>query len=160
MNATYLLCVAQARLPVFYADLGVPDTVEGRFDLLILHVILVILRLKAYPLETQKLFDLLFADMDRNLREMGVSDMRLAKKMKPLFAAFYGRAKVYEEAIPAPATLALEEALARNLYASSSLEAKTIECMADYVRRASENLALQNPQNIKDGQLLFPKVRE
>jgi cytochrome b pre-mRNA-processing protein 3 len=154
IEAVYRACVTQARLPLFYAELHVPDTVEGRFDLLILHVLLVIRRLRDHTKETQELFDILFADMDKNLREMGVSDMRIGKKMKPLLEAFYGRAKIYEQAL-ATDDSQLTDALQRNIYGASSPSPVIIKRLANYARRANEELAAQNIDDILAGKLNF-----
>jgi cytochrome b pre-mRNA-processing protein 3 len=79
----YLLIVAKARQPYFYAELGVPDTVDGRFDMITLHAILVIEFIaqkgKAGKALSQQLFDEMFADMDRSLREMGAGDLAAPK---------------------------------------------------------------------------------
>ena len=158
VDTLYRACVGQARHPVFYTDLCVPDTVEGRFDLLILHIILLLQKLDGQGRQAQQLFDLLFADMDRNLREMGVSDMRIGKKIKPLLEAFYGRAQAYAQAL-ATMDAVLAEALSRNIYGMS---VPTEECLhlADYVRRLHTALAVAKRDAILTGQLSFPKVRE
>src|ERR1700761_176269 len=100
IDTLYAKAVAQARQPVFYAEREVPDTVDGRFDLLVLHVFLLLHRLgaegKATKSLNQGLFDLMFADMDRSLREMGVSDMSVGKRVKDMARAFYGRVDAYE----------------------------------------------------------------
>jgi len=153
----YGTCVAQARQPIFYADLHAPDTVYGRFDLLILHVLLVIQRLREHTKETQQLFDILFADMDKNLREMGVSDIRIAKKMKPLLSAFYGRAKVYEEAL-ATEDDKLAEALRRNIYGEAPATSDDVRRLTTYIRHAHTMLATQNTNDILAGKLSFPVV--
>ena len=96
----YRRLVRQARDPVFYLHLGVPDTPDGRFDMIILHAFLVIRRLKAEHERTvglaQAIFDLMFADMDQNLREMGVGDLGVSKRIKGMAEACYGRTVAYE----------------------------------------------------------------
>src|SRR5262245_48094906 len=95
----YAAAIAQARQPVFYAGLRVPDTVDGRFELVALHVFLILQRLKSEPEATpfaQALFDTMFADMDRNLREMGVGDLSVGKKVKAMAQGLYGRIAAYE----------------------------------------------------------------
>jgi len=153
----YRACVASARRPFFYSDLQVPDTVDGRFDLLILHVLLVIDRLIDYPAETQQLFDILFADMDKNLREMGVSDVSIAKKMKPMLAAFYGRAKAYEEALK-QGDAALAQVLRKNIYGKATPTDEDVVRLTAYVRSAHETLAVQNTQKLLNGTLSFPAL--
>ena len=122
-RAGYLLygaAVAAARAPVFYTDLGVPDTLDGRFDLVGLHVFLLIRRLRALPPPgadlAQAVFDAMFHDMDMNLREIGVGDMSIAKKVKQMWEAFHGRAAAYATALAAGDAVALEAALARNVW--------------------------------------------
>jgi len=157
IETLYRQCVAAARQPVFYRDWKAPDTLDGRFDLLILHVLLVIYRLQTHTRETQQLFDILFADMDKNLRQIGVSDIRIAKKMKPLLAAFYGRAKIYEQAL-ATEDSTLADALARNIYGNVEVAPENLSSLTAYVREARKILAAQKTEDILAGKLAFPKV--
>jgi cytochrome b pre-mRNA-processing protein 3 len=158
IEALYRACVAQARQPYFYAALNVPDSVDGRFDLLILHVILVIQRLSNHPAQTQQLFDILFADMDKNLREMGVSDISIAKKMKPMLAAFYGRAKIYEQALLAANDEPLYEALRRNIYSNAEIAPEIVDRLTSYVRSTYEMFKSQSADKIETGVLVFPTL--
>lgn len=91
----YQTVINQAREPGFYTRYGVPDTLDGRFDLLVLHTALVLLRLQKDRAESERfsqaLFDTLFVDLDQSLREIGVSDMSVGKKVKQMGKAFYGR---------------------------------------------------------------------
>jgi len=117
----YNQIVAQARQPAFYRDHGVPDSLDGRFDLIMLHAILVIRKLNQIGPEgeqmAQDLFDLIFADMDNNLREIGVGDLSVGKRVKAMAKAFYGRAEAYEKGLAAADGGAeLKAALTRNLY--------------------------------------------
>jgi len=120
--ALYGRLVAQARQPVFYTQLGAPDTVGGRFDMIALHAYIVMRRLKELGGPGGKLaqavFDAMFADMDRNLREMGVGDLRVGRQVKDLAKSFYGRIKAYDEGLVG-GTEALDAALVRNLYADA-----------------------------------------
>ena len=101
IEAIYGMIVTQAREPLFYRDLGVPDTVNGRFDLLVLHLWMVLRRLKPIEgaLACQALFDRFCDDMDANLREMGVGDLTVPKRMQAFGEAFYGRAAAYDLAL-------------------------------------------------------------
>ncbi len=125
----YGALVAQARDPWFYSELGVPDTVEGRFEMVALHGFLVLNRLKTarrhgLPLAEQlgqAIFDMMFADMDRNLREMGIGDLGIAKRVKALVKGFYGRIKAYEEGLAGTDGL-LAEALDRNVFAGAAAD--------------------------------------
>ena len=114
-HALYVEAVRQARQPSFYASCGVPDTLDGRFDLIVLHVFLVMRALAQAGETGQKVgsavLDVMFDDMDMNLREMGVGDLSVGKKVKAMARAYYGRAKAYGEALApdaAPGLLAVE----------------------------------------------------
>ncbi len=102
IGTIYGMIVTQAREPLFYRDLGVPDTVNGRFDLLLMHLWLVLRRLKSVEAGSdlsQQLFDHFCIDMDDNLREMGVGDLTVPKRMQAFGEAFYGRAAAYDLAL-------------------------------------------------------------
>lgn len=118
--ALYTEAVRAARSPWFYVRLGAPDTLDGRFDLVGLHVALLIRRLRTAPdpgpALAQAVFDAMFSDMDDNLREIGVSDLSVAGRMRAMWEAFHGRSKVYAEAIDSAYRPGLEAALARNIW--------------------------------------------
>jgi cytochrome b pre-mRNA-processing protein 3 len=112
--------VAASREPSLYREYGVPDTVMGRFESLGLHVILVLRRLRELPAPAdslaQDLVDRFFLDLDGSLRQIGIGDVSIPKKIKKLGQAFYGRADAYEKALAVDAAAhALETALARNV---------------------------------------------
>jgi cytochrome b pre-mRNA-processing protein 3 len=116
----YGAAVAAAREPIFYTRLGVPDTLDGRFDLVGLHVGLLIRHLRRKPAPgpalAQAVFDAMFNDMDVNLREMGVGDLSVGKRVRAMWEAFHGRASAYEAALDDPDPALLETALARNVW--------------------------------------------
>jgi cytochrome b pre-mRNA-processing protein 3 len=115
ISTLYGTIVAQARLPCFYRDYAVADTVNGRFDLLVLHLAAVLDRLAEDPALRdmgQALFDRFCHDMDHNLREMGVGDLSVPKEMQRMGEAFYGRAQAYRAALAAQGEEPLIEALA------------------------------------------------
>src|SRR6202040_2604538 len=117
IEAIYGMIVTQAREPLFYRDLGVPYTVKGRFDLLVLHLWMVLRRLKSIEGGmglSQALFDRFCADMDDNLREMGVGDLAVPKRMQAFGEAFYGRTAAYDLALTAGHE-ALAQALCKNI---------------------------------------------
>ena len=121
--ALYGAIVAQARSVGFYADYGVPDTVEGRFDLLVLHLVLLLHRLSHHEATRglgQGLFDAFCADLDANLREMGTGDLAVPKKMQAFAEAFYGRQAAYIAALESLDGQAFEKALARNIFAAGN----------------------------------------
>lgn len=153
------MIVAQARSPAFYRDFGVPDTVNGRFDMVVLHLGLVLARLRGSGAETeslaQGLFDLFCRDMDGNLREMGISDLKVPKQMKGIGEAVYGRLRAYDEALAAPGLEALEKLVIRNLqdgmpgsaptHPKGSEQAVAARALAAYVRASHDALQGRNP---------------
>jgi cytochrome b pre-mRNA-processing protein 3 len=158
ISTLYGTIVAQARFPVFYRDYAVPDTVNGRFDLLVLHLVLVIDRLTQDP-DLQRLgqgvFDRFCEDMDHNLREMGVGDLKVPKEMRRVGEAFYGRAQAYRAALAAPANGPLAAALERNIYGGSPTLAAAAPRLAAYVREAVRDLAAQGSAGLAAGALRF-----
>ena len=116
----YGRAVAAARDPLLYTALGVPDTLHGRFDLVGLHAFLLIRRLRRLPPPgpdlAQAVFDAMFSDMDVNLREMGVGDLSVCKRVRTMWEAFHGRAHAYDAAMDAADPAALEQALIRNVW--------------------------------------------
>ena len=153
--ALYGAIVAQARQPVFFADWGVPDTVFGRFETVSLHVFLVLRRLKdgaaAETALAQRLFDQFFGDVDRSLRELGVGDLSVGKKVKSFAKGFYGRIVAYEKALDTGDRVALAEALARNIGDPASDRPLLSERLADYVIRQDAALAVHPVARIAAG---------
>jgi len=138
----YAVAVAQARQPAFYADCGVPDTPTGRFDLIALHGFLLMQRLKETPdgrSLAQAFCDAVVEDMDRNLREMGTSDLSVGKKVKKLMQGFYGRLAAYETALQGDDAM-LISVLRRNLYGAGTAEEAQVAAVARYVRREAARL--------------------
>jgi cytochrome b pre-mRNA-processing protein 3 len=157
ISALYGMIVAQARSAVFYRDYAVADTVNGRFELLLLHTALVVGRLMREDegkAAGQALFDLFCADMDDNLREMGIGDLSVPKHMKRVGEAFYGRTQAYEKALAAGDDTALIDAVGRNVYGGSGGDAA--QHLAAYIRRAAAQLELQPVAGIAAGSLTFP----
>ncbi len=142
----YGAAVAAARAPMFYAELGVPDTLDGRFDLVGLHVFLLIRRLGALPPPgadlAQAVFDAMFHDMDVNLRELGVGDMSVGKKVKMMWEAFHGRSAAYQAALASGDSAELEAALARNVWRGSA-PAGQAAILARIIRAQDAALAKQ-----------------
>ena len=157
--ALYGAIVAQARQPAFYARMSVPDSVEGRFDMIVLHMVLIFHRLKdegpVVAEEAQILFDLFMSDMDRSLREMGVGDLTVPKKMKKIGAAFYGRTAAYDAALADPDPAALAAAVGRNIIETDPDHPRA-QALGAYVRRAAAALAALPFAAIARGELTFP----
>ena len=121
IEVIYGMIVTQAREPLFYQALGVPDTVNGRFDMVLLHLWMVLRRLKpAHSEVSQALFDHFCSDMDANLREMGVGDLTVPKRMQAFGEAFYGRSAAYDRAT-AEGPEAMAQALNKNIYGGQNI---------------------------------------
>ncbi|WP_374570227.1 ubiquinol-cytochrome C chaperone family protein [Phenylobacterium sp.] len=154
----YAAVVAQARTPGLYVELGAPDTVEGRFELYTLHVMLLLDRLRgqgqAAAEASQALFDAYVQALDDALREMGVGDLSVGKKMRKLGEAFYGRAKSYEAAFAElPQTAALIALLERTVYAEADMA--QAPRLADYVLAQRAGLADQELGRVMSGEVAW-----
>jgi cytochrome b pre-mRNA-processing protein 3 len=160
ISALYGMIVAQARLPCFYRDYAVADTVNGRFDLIVLHLALVLDRL-AQDLDLQSLgqgiFDRFCQDMDHNLREMGIGDLKVAKQMRRMGEAYYGRAQAYRTAWASKDNCALVAALERNIYDGSPSGLASAPRLAAYMREALRDLTAQPSAGLAGGELHFPE---
>ena len=157
--ALYGVIVAQARSPAFYADYGVADTVQGRFDLIVLHLVLLLRRIGrdtpgAQSLG-QRLFDAFCRDLDGNLREMGIGDLAVPRHMRRFAEAFYGRQAAYLAALDAADERVFENALARNIFALSERDDRAVR-LALYACAAVRELDAQQEQDLMAGQLCFP----
>ncbi len=153
----YCHAVAAARAPAFYTDLGVPDTLDGRFDMVGLHVFLLIRRLLVLPPPgaalAQSVFDAMFNDMDMNLREIGVGDMSIGKKVKKMWEAFHGRAAAYQAALGEEDPAALEAALRRNVWRGA--ESPHAPALARFARALDSHLAGQGLAEFAAGRVDF-----
>ncbi len=162
VRAVYGAIVAAARHPRFYAEWGVPDTVDGRYDMIVLHTVLVLDRLGADGEATaafaQGLTDEVFADMDRSLREMGVGDISVGKKVRRMAEVFYGRARAYTPALHAGDAEGLGQALYRNVYAGTGAEAGAA-LLAVYALGLRRHLHERPTGPILSGQIDFPDPR-
>ena len=157
--ALYTAAVAAAREPYYYTALAVPDTLDGRFDLVGAHVFLLIDRLRGAPepgpAVAQAVFDAMFNDMDFNLREMGVGDMTVGKRVKQMWEAFHGRSMAYEAALKSDDDVALVESLSRNVWRGEA-PAGAAEQLAAMMRRQQAVLADTPIASFLDGTLRFP----
>jgi cytochrome b pre-mRNA-processing protein 3 len=155
----YGMIVAQARKEGFYRSYGVPDTVDGRLEMVMLHAVLVLGRLERDTATLrglgQGLFDRFCQDMDASMREMGVGDLAVPKQMRQIGAAFYGRQAVYREALAAPGDGPLVKALDRNVFAGAA-PALGAERLAAYMRAAAGLLARADDADFMRGEPAFP----
>jgi cytochrome b pre-mRNA-processing protein 3 len=158
----YGVAVAAARDPYLYATLGVPDTLDGRFDSIGLYVYLTIRRLggagEPGPALAQAVFDAMFHDMDTNLREMGVGDMSVGKRNRAMWEAFHGRSAAYASAWDDPAVLA--EALARNLWRGGDAPAGAAAAMGRLAWAQAACLAGQGIEAMARGDMHFLPAEE
>ena len=156
--ALYGTIVAQARSPIFYTEYAVPDTVNGRFDMIVLHLALLTDRTEIEGVELrmlgQDLFDHFCQEMDDNLREMGIGDLKVPKEMQKVAEAFYGRRVAYRSALAQTGDGALTAALVRNVYCGAVDRAPQASRLAAYVRTAVHALAAQT--GLRDGALAWP----
>lgn len=157
-EALYAKMVAQARQPALYADLAAPDTAEGRFEIYSLHTYLLLERMKGQGAQAadtaQVFFDTFLSGLDNGLRELGVGDLSVGKRMRKLGEAFYGRVHSYEAALAAlPDRTELEAVLARTVYANAD-PAKAPE-LAAYVLAQREALTAQTVENLNAGELTW-----
>jgi cytochrome b pre-mRNA-processing protein 3 len=146
-----------SRNPQLYLSFAIPDTAEGRFESLSLHLSLVLRRLKELPAPaldlSKELIDIFFHDLDGALRTLGVSDVSVGKKIKPLAQAFYGRAKAMEEALATTDPQSLTNVLSRNVLGAD--DTPTGAALAHYVREAINHLATKDINYITTAQNLF-----
>jgi cytochrome b pre-mRNA-processing protein 3 len=160
ITSLYGTIVAQARAPAFYQIYGVPDTVNGRFEMVVLHAVLLLQRLNTErePVRAlgQAIFDRFCEDMDANLREMGVGDLAVPRTMWQFGEAFYGRRQAYEAALAANGEMALVQALARNAFGAGAEPAAGPVRLASYVRKAVGHLAALDSAALSRGELSFP----
>jgi cytochrome b pre-mRNA-processing protein 3 len=171
--ALYAAVVEQARQPVFYTAMKVPDTVDGRFDMIVLHLFLILNRFPREDRQDPVLRAMLeehFADMDNSLREIGVGDLSVPKKIHRMIDALYGRFETYEKALTGATPVEdMADALARNVYRGALLEESeaapapddttTGEGLTRYVLQARAALAAQDPSAILGGKVSFPEPR-
>ncbi|WP_417483843.1 ubiquinol-cytochrome C chaperone family protein [Maricaulis salignorans] len=137
-KALYLALVQAARQPALYGEAGVPDTLEGRLELILLHTALAIRILRrdggeAGRAVSQIAFDTMFEDFDIAMRELGVGDSGVGKKVRFMAEGFYGRSQSYASALDDADPAALELALSRNLLAADSVDPRAA-ALARYVR--------------------------
>ena len=132
-----------SRQPVFYAELGVADNVEGRLEMLMLHVGLAVHRLSkevAGREAARNLSELFIDDMERSMREIGYDDSGLKRRLKKVVAAFYGRAEATMASLASDTPAALADTLNRNVYGGAA-DPRCVACLAEYVRAFAQRLA-------------------
>ncbi len=159
VHAVYNAIVAQSRQPVFYTDFLIPDDVTGRFDVLSLHISLVFIRLRETKGKekefSQSLFDLFFKDMDQSIREMGVSDVGVPKKIQKMGSLFYGLLEKLTNALDEKDENSLAKVINRNIYGDK--DQNKAEKLSKYVLSLEKKLNAQDISEILAGKLEFLK---
>lgn len=162
VRTVYEAIVAQARRPELYSELGVPDTLDGRFDMIILHndAVMCHMQVGGEPdkLFAQALIDELFRDMDRSLREMGVGDMGVGKRVKKMATVYYGRANAYANA-RAESDASLVAALVRNVFEGDETRIPAAERLAKYTGLMHDAVGLLDRSDIRAGKLNLGGLR-
>lgn len=159
--AVYQRLAGASRAPVFYRELGVPDSFDGRFEMAVLHAFLVMHRLQKEadgPAVNQAIFDAMFGHFDLTLREMGAQDLGVGRRIKQMANAFNGRSAAYRGALSTNDPAALAEALARNVFGLAAPGAGQLERLTAYVLAADRALAGQPMAAIMRGQIELPAV--
>ena len=150
--------VDQARQPGFFGEIGVPDTIDGRFELICLHAFLFLHRLKgespAAAQLGQRFVNAMFADFDRSLREMGTGDLSVGRQVKRMAQALYGRIEAYESGL-AGSDAALKAALARNLFGTVQPAQPALDAMVGYVRGEARRLGQEPTARLLAGEVSF-----
>ncbi|HET9717595.1 MAG TPA: ubiquinol-cytochrome C chaperone family protein [Pseudolabrys sp.] len=160
ISALYGTIVAQARRSCFYRDFAVADTINGRFEMLVLHLALVLDRLAEMPdLRElgQGIFDTFCGDMDHNLREIGIGDLAVPKKMQRIGEAYYGRAEAYRKAVSAEDPEFLVDALVRNIYDGDTSKRALAARLAAYIKDTVGDLKAQTGPDLMAGKLHLPE---
>jgi cytochrome b pre-mRNA-processing protein 3 len=161
-HALYVAIVAQARQPFLFEAFGVPDTVDGRFDMISLHIFLVLRRLKSDVDRTadlaQCLFDTMFADMDRSLREMGAGDLGVGRRVKEMATAFYGRLSAYEKALQSKDRDTLRDAVVKNIFRDDAEKSEVARKISNYVLWLAASVEDCSIEELLLGRVNFPEA--
>lgn len=155
----YSSLVTQARMPIFYSEWNVPDTLDGRFDMVLLHAFIVMHRLVGGGKEaeevSQALYDVIFVDMDRAVREMGIGDLSVKRHIRRMMKAFNGRVAAYEQGVADPSTL--HDAVRRNVYGTIAEDVSTL-AMEDYILRCMSAMQAMPVQAVVEGRVIWPTL--
>lgn len=155
----YRQIAVQARLPVFYTGYGVPDTIDGRFEMLCLHAYALFHRLKGGGADAdalaQTVYDAMFADLDGSLRELGVADLGVGRRIKAMTEALNGRIQAFDHALAADEE-ALRAAIRRNVYGTAAPGSDQVVAMAEYLRQLRAGLAAQPLDQLWAARLTLP----
>ena len=160
-DSLYQSIVAQARKPEFYLDYQVEDSVTGRFEMIVLHAYMLFHRLRDEDQQArdlgQAVFDRFFKDMDHSLREIGIGDLSVPKKIKKMAQAFYGHVGAYDTS-RAESDESFAAALTRNIYPDCEGIHDKAPALVDYVSAATISLAEQSVEDFANGHIRFPTI--
>lgn len=156
----YEALAEHARQPAFYTDLGVPDSIDGRFEMLCIHAHALFHRLRSRGAQADQLgqatYDAMFAGLDAALREMGVADLGVGRRIKIMTEALNGRIQVYDAALSSADAGALEQAVRRNVYGTVTPPDSQVAAMASYQRALRATLARVDDADLLAGQVTLP----
>lgn len=160
VDRQYATLTEAARRPYFYTDLDVPDTVMGRFEMLSVVMILFFRRTRTSETSgqeiAQEIVDFFFQDIDHSIRELGIGDTSVPKRMKKLAGMFYGRLETYAAALDNRDATALAEALRRNIYPETGTDSPTMVGLAEWMLAAEDHLAALPESAIATGMANLP----
>ena len=161
VDKVYGIVVNQSRNPVFYTELLIPDNIDGRFDVLGLHMFFIFSRLKNEEQIgadfSQSLFDTMFVDMDQSLREMGVGDLSVGKRVKDMGKALLGRIEAYDKAFSAEYD-DIQAAIIRNIYRGDLPDLQQVSRLIKYSQGTIANLAVIQKEEILDANFSFTQA--
>jgi cytochrome b pre-mRNA-processing protein 3 len=156
-DSLYGAIVEAGRRPTLFVELGVPDTMDGRYEMVAMHAYLVLRRLKRDHGETQALaqalFDRMFLDFDHALREAGAGDLGVGRRVKRMATGFYGRIAAYDAGLDGEG---LEDAIRRNAFGTVAPAGDAVTRLAAYLRATDQALARQSIADLRAGRAIFP----
>lgn len=162
----YAAILVRARAPVFYRDLGVPDTLDGRFEMVALHAFLVMRRLKGQGSEagklSRRLYETMIDDFEKSLMEMGVGDTGIGRRVKTIARGMAGRIRAYDAALADPDPRRLEVALDNNVYGTvvAGVDPALPARLAADMRASAESLDAQALETLLAGEARFAALPE
>ena len=157
----FLNVIEQSRNDKFYKNYGVEDSLDGRFDLMTMHMSIILNKLEQHSeindakIVRRNLQEIMFDNLDLSLREIGVGDLGVGKKIKVMAEAFYGRIAVYQSLLNSNNQGELSDALERNLYRGKDLDDKILPEMVKYVFSQWDNVHEQSIEKIVKGNIIF-----
>ena len=164
MVRQYGILTTAARQPVFFETMNVPDTVMGRFEMLSIALILYFRRTAGAGDEVkaiaQEIVEAFFEDLDHSMRELGIGDQGVPKRMKKLAGMFYGRLDSYARALENADATALEAALKRNIHPENQDEALSMRKLAHYMLKAEQELKSVSESTLAKGEADLARVEK